>query len=218
VAAAGPMGREHPDVEHSLPVADVLATSILALQMNGEDLPGIHGGPVRLVTPGFFGTMQIEWLERLRFETVESSCFYHAVEYRVPLQPVGPCEKFSFTLENSRPTWHIRLMSYILAPGPGAELAAGPVAVSGVAYNDGSIRLEAVLVSADKGRSWRPAEFDPPESPYAWYQWSTELDLAPGAYEIWARAVDGSPVPSRWTATRSGTRTAMSGPASSGPK
>ncbi len=111
-----------PDLEHSLPVADVLARSILALQMNGDDLPGIHGGPVRLVTPGFFGTMQIKWLERLRFETAESPCFYHAVEYRVPLERVEPGEKFKFTLENSRPTWHLRLMSYILAPAPGAEL------------------------------------------------------------------------------------------------
>ncbi len=61
--------------------------SILALELNGEPLPGIHGGPVRLVTPGFFGTMQIKWLARLRFETAESPSFYHANEYRVPLEP-----------------------------------------------------------------------------------------------------------------------------------
>ena len=186
----GPIGRELPDLEHSLPVADVLEKSILALKMNGEDLPGIHGGPVRLVTPGFFGTMQIKWLERLRFETSESSCFYHAVEYRVPLKPVKPGEKFRFTLENSRPTWYIRLMSYILDPESGAELAAGPATVSGVAYNDGSARLESVLVSIDRGRSWQPAEFETPDSPYAWYQWSIETELSPGTHEIWARAID----------------------------
>ena len=186
----GPMGRELPDLEHSLPVAEVVAKSILALQMNGEDLPGIHGGPVRLVTPGFFGTVQMKWLERLRFETAESPCFYHAVEYRVPLEPVKAGDKFKFTLENSRPTWHTRLMSYILDPEPGAQLRAGPVTASGVAYNDGSARMEAVLVSFDRGDSWRPAEFETPESPYAWYQWSIQADLEPGAYEVWARAVD----------------------------
>ena len=51
------MGTEKPDLEHSIPVADVLDRGIIALRLNGEPLPGIHGGPVRLVTPGLFGTM-----------------------------------------------------------------------------------------------------------------------------------------------------------------
>ena len=113
---------------------------IIALRLNGEPLPGIHGGPVRLVTPGLFGTMQIKWLTRLRFETAESPNFYHATEYRVPYALLKPGEKFRFTLENSRPTWDIRLMSYILDPLPGAKLKAGPVTISGVAYNDGKAR------------------------------------------------------------------------------
>ena len=79
----GPMGFEKPDLEHSVPVADVLERCILALRLNGEPIPGIHGGPVRLVTPGLFGTMQIKWLTRLRFETAESPNFYHATEYRM---------------------------------------------------------------------------------------------------------------------------------------
>src|ERR1700730_13378333 len=142
-----PMGLERPDFEHSLPVAPVLERSIFALKLNGEPLPGIHGGPVRLVTPGLFGTMQVKWLRRLRFETAECTNFYHASEYRVPLSLLKPGEKFRFTMENSRPTWDIRLMSYILEPESGAKLKAGAVTVSGVAYNDGSVRLESVLVS-----------------------------------------------------------------------
>jgi DMSO/TMAO reductase YedYZ molybdopterin-dependent catalytic subunit len=179
-----------PDLEHSLPVADVLEKSILALSLNDEPLPLIHGGPVRLVTPGFFGTMQLKWLARLRFDIAESPCFHHATEYRVPLSPVEPGEEFQFTLENSRPTWLIRLMSHVLDPEPGAELEAGPFTVSGVAYNDGSARLESVLVSLDRGRSWQSAEFQAPESPYAWYQWTTQADFEPGVHEIWSRVID----------------------------
>ena len=179
-----------PDLEHSLPVADVLEKSILALTLNDEPLPLIHGGPVRLVTPGFFGTMQLKWLARLRFDIAESRCFHHATEYRVPLSPVEPGEEFQFTLENSRPTWLIRLMSHVLDPEPGAKLEAGPITVSGVAYNDGSARLESVLVSLDRGRSWQSAEFQAPESPYAWYQWATQADFEPGVHEIWSRAID----------------------------
>jgi DMSO/TMAO reductase YedYZ molybdopterin-dependent catalytic subunit len=185
-----PMGLEKPDFEHSLPVAPVLEKSIFALRLNGEPLPGIHGGPVRLVTPGLFGTMQVKWLRRLRFETAESTNFYHATEYRVPLSLLKPGEKFRFTMENSRPTWDIRLMSYILHPESGAKLKAGPVTVSGVAYNDGSARLESVLVSLDRGQSWQPAKFEVPDSPYAWYRWTTEANLRPGVHEVWSRAID----------------------------
>jgi sulfite oxidase len=185
-----PMGLEKPDFEHSLPVAPVLERSIFALKLNGEPLPGIHGGPVRLVTPGLFGTMQVKWLRRLRFETAESTNFYHATEYRVPHALLEPGEKFRFTMENSRPTWDIRLMSYILHPESGAKLKAGPVTVSGVAYNDGSARLESVLVSLDRGQSWQPAKFEMPDSPYAWYRWTTEANLRPGVHEVWSRAID----------------------------
>jgi sulfite oxidase len=185
-----PLGLERPDFEHSIPVAPVLERSIFALRMNGEPIPGIHGGPLRLVTPGLFGTMQVKWLRRLRFETAESPNFYHATEYRVPLSLLQPGEKFRFTLENSRPTWDIRLMSYILQPETGAKLKAGAVTVSGVAYNDGSARLESVLVSVDRGQSWQPAKFAVPDSPYAWYQWTTQANLKPGVHEIWSRSID----------------------------
>ncbi len=187
----GPMGTEKPDLEHSIPVADVLERGIIALRLNGEPIPGIHGGPVRLVTPGLFGTMQIKWVTRLRFETAESPCFYHATEYRMPNTLLQPGEKFKFTLENSRPTWDIRLMSYILDPLPGAKLKAGPVTVMGVSYNDGKAPIESVLVSVNKGETWKPAELDVPESPYAWTLWRTEKTLEPGTHEIWARATDG---------------------------
>jgi sulfite oxidase len=185
-----PMGLEKPDFEHSLPVAPVLERSLFALKLNGEPLPGIHGGPVRLVTPGLFGTMQVKWLRRLRFETAESPNFYHATEYRVPLSLLKQGEKFRFTMENSRPTWDIRLMSYILEPESGAKLKAGAVTVRGVAYNDGSVRLESVLVSCDRGQSWQPAKFEAPDSPYAWYRWTTQANLKPGVHEIWSRAID----------------------------
>ena len=185
-----PLGSEKPDFEHSLRVADVLGRSFLALKLNGEPLPGIHGGPVRLMTPGIFGTMHVKWLSRLRFEASESTNFYHATEYRVPHKRLTPGEKFKFTLENSRPTWDIRLMSYVLAPAEGANLSSGANQISGVAYNDGSTSIETVLVSVDKGQTWRAAELERPDSPYAWYRWSVRVDLQPGTHEIWSRAID----------------------------
>ncbi|HVC95803.1 MAG TPA: molybdopterin-dependent oxidoreductase, partial [Pirellulales bacterium] len=53
----GPAEAGSADFEHSIPLADALARSIVALQMNGEAIPAVHGGPARLVTPGYYGTM-----------------------------------------------------------------------------------------------------------------------------------------------------------------
>lgn len=187
-------GKGHPaqgDVfEHSLPAAVALERTIIALTLNGEPIPGIHGGPVRLVTPGMYGTMQVKWLSGIRLEATESSTRFHATEYRVPLDRVAPSDGFRFTTDNSRPTWSLRLMTLILDPLPGAIHDPGEVTVRGVAFNDGAARLEEVLVSVDRGRSWRPARLRPPESPYAWYRWSLETHLASGTHEIWARATD----------------------------
>jgi len=50
--------------------------------------------------------------------------------------------------------------------------------------------LESVLVSFDRGYRWQLAKFQALDSPYAWYQWTTQTTLQPGTYEIWARATD----------------------------
>ena len=35
---------------------------ILAYEMNGQDLPAIHGAPLRLVAPGWYGAASVKWL------------------------------------------------------------------------------------------------------------------------------------------------------------
>ncbi|HKV54779.1 MAG TPA: hypothetical protein VJN94_09055, partial [Candidatus Binataceae bacterium] len=101
-----------------------------------------------------------------------------------------PGEKFRFTLENSIPTWKIRIMSFIFSPEPGATLRAGNVKFSGVAFNDGTAAMESLLVSFDRGHSWRQAVLEVSKSSYAWHPWTIQEKLAPGSYEVWSRAVD----------------------------
>ncbi len=185
-----PAGPEMLNFEHSLPLADALDKSILALTLNGEPLPAVHGGPLRLVTPGFYGTMHVKWLRRLSFEKTESTNFYHATEYRTPKGFLRPGEKFKFTLDNSTPTWKLRLMSFIFDPQPAAILQSGSQTFTGVAFNDGAARLESLLVSFDSGQSWRQAALQMPVSPYAWYPWKIQAELKSGTYQVWSRAID----------------------------
>jgi DMSO/TMAO reductase YedYZ molybdopterin-dependent catalytic subunit len=178
------------DFEHSIPLADGQERSILALAMNGEPLPKVHGGPLRLVTPGYYGTMNVKWLSRLRFEDRESANRHHAVRYRTPMKPIAPGSKFTATLENSEPNWNMKVKSVIFAPLDGEKLRAGKLEVRGVAWNDGTSRIDSVEVSTDGGKTWRRAEIKRPKSPYAWHPWSLGIELSAGKVTILARATD----------------------------
>jgi DMSO/TMAO reductase YedYZ molybdopterin-dependent catalytic subunit len=179
------------DFEHSLPLEDTLSRSILALSANGKPLPAVHGGPVRLVTPGYYGTMQVKWLSRLRFESGESTSHHHMPRYRVPKTPIKAGAEFKPTFENSAANWRMKIKSVVFSPAPGARVAAEkPVSVRGIAFNDGSARIESVLISVDWGESWRPTKLQVPASLYAWYGWESNVSLPRGKQEIWVRAID----------------------------
>jgi sulfite oxidase len=178
------------DFEHSIPLADALDRSILALSMNGEAIPKVHGGPLRLITPGYYATMNVKWLSRLRFEAQESTNHHHVGRYRTPLKPIAPGSKFTSTLNNSEPNWNMRIKSAIFAPLEGEKVSAKKVEVRGVAWNDGTAKIEGVEISTDGGSSWRRAELQCPKSPYAWHPWSLAFELPKGSQTIRARAVD----------------------------
>ena len=178
------------DFEHSLPLADVLERSFIAWKMNGEPIPAVHGGPVRLITPGYYGTMNIKWLSRLRLERDETTNHHQSGRYRTPLEPIKPGSEFDYKLTNSEPNWRMRIKSAIFAPLEGEMMQAGMREVRGVAFNDGAVKIDAVHVSLNGGKTWHRAALETPKSPYAWYHWQANLDLPRGEQTILARAVD----------------------------
>jgi DMSO/TMAO reductase YedYZ molybdopterin-dependent catalytic subunit len=187
-------GQDRPskgdDFEHSVPLGDALESSILALTMNGEPLPAVHGGPVRLVTPGYFGTNHMKWLTRIRFEDAESASEHHADRYRVPHKLLTPGEKFAFNRDNSTPTWKIRLASLLTSHQDQQQVPTGRVEVSGFAWNDGAVPLTAVLVSTNQGETWNTIPFQQAKSLYAWSRWTAQVQIPRGPQSVWVTAVD----------------------------
>ncbi len=178
------------DFLHSLPAAEVLNRSILATDMNESPLPAIHGGPVRLITPGVFGTMQMKWLSELRFVSEESTNYNHATRYRVPKQRIKPGAEFEFSLQNSDYNWHLKTKSVILSPNEGDTIKPGKNAIQGVAFNDGQCPISSVVVSTDKGRTWTQAELSRSDSRYGWTRFVSHASLEVGQQSIWCRAID----------------------------
>ena len=182
IAAEGkdaPPTPEAADFEHSLPLEDVLENAILAVEMNGEAIPAVHGGPVRLIVPGYYGTMNVKWLTRLRFEGQETTNYNHIPRYRTFNKPIGPGTSPPITLDNTSPTWRQRINSLIWVPLDGDSVGAEGSEVQGVAWNDGLVRIETVEVSINAGRSWQRAQLETPSSPFAWYHWTAPLQLPP---------------------------------------
>lgn len=179
------------DFEHSLPLTDALSRTLIVTHMNGEALPLTHGGPVRAITLGYYATMNVKWLSRLRFESDETPNYNHVGRYRTPLKPIAPGSAFKSTLANSEPNWNMRIKSVIFSPLEGEKVAAGRLLlVTGVAWNDGQTKLASVEVSIDAGESWLRAELTFPASPYAWHPFKLKVTLPAGSHSVRSRAID----------------------------
>lgn len=177
------------DFEHSLPLEETLARAIVALELNGKPLPAVHGGPVRLVTPGYYGTMHVKWLSRLRVEAQESVNHNQVKRYRMPREVLKPGSTFDYRLDNSDAHWRMKIKSMIFAPAREATARSGKLTASGVAWNDGTALIDAVELSLDGGQSWRRAELER-AGRYAWQRWQFPLDLPKGKHTLISRAVD----------------------------
>ena len=70
-------------VERSVPIDKGLDDCLLVWEMNGEPLPLVHGGPVRLLVPGYFGVNNVKWVKRLAASVNESGNKIQQSGYRM---------------------------------------------------------------------------------------------------------------------------------------
>ncbi len=163
------------DYEQSVPIADVTQTALLATHMNGEPIPAVHGGPLRLVLPGYYGSMNVKWLTRLRFQGQASTSRHHARRYRTFRERIEPGSAPPVTVDATAPTWRQRIKSVIWMPSDGEARFPGPITLSGVAWNDGRTEIAAIEVSVDRGHTWKRVNMDAAPSPFGWYPWSVRF-------------------------------------------
>ena len=165
--------------------------NLIVWAMNGEPLPNIHGGPVRLVVPGWPGSLSHKWLTRIWIRDKEhDGQGMTGTSYRVPIKPMVPSGKAddsNFRILESMPVRGI-----ITAPANGARIPAGTrqVALRGAAWA-GDLDVSRVDVSIDFGATWQPAQIAALKNKYDWRRWTTNVQLpSDGYYEAWVRATD----------------------------
>ena len=197
--ADGPPMPKTPAYLRSIPLDRARAAStLLVTRMNGEPLPILHGGPIRLAVPGWFGNHWIKWLRTIVVAADEAPGPYMRTSYKMPIRPMPP--GVDPKPEEMATITAMNVKSLIAGPSAGSVLNPGPNEIRGVAWTGGEAVVTKVEVSA--GGAWLGAALEGPARPYAWRRWRLALDLAPGPLTILARATDSSgatqPAASPW--------------------
>jgi sulfite oxidase len=159
---------------------------LIAWGMNGEPLPRVHGGPLRVVVPGYIGARSVKWLEQIEVRLTPWPGYFQHVAYRLLPEDAIPGPGAGM------PLGLIALNADVLSPASGETVAAGPVEVRGYAFAGGERHVARVDVSVDGGATWSQAELLEDLGPWAWRHWRATPTVPPGEHEILARAWDSS--------------------------
>lgn len=179
------------DYEKSVPLEVAIERGILALELNGEPLPAVHGGPVRFVIPGYYGCSHVKWATRLRLEASETANAFQLPDYRTPKKLIKPGEQIEYTFQNSVPNFDMRINARMLSPSEkGIVRANEPILCKGITWNDGAAKIDSVDVSIDRGKTWTAAELEKETSPYAFREWSLKITFPKGEHQVWIKATD----------------------------
>lgn len=155
--------------------------AMLAYAVNGRPIPASHGGPVRLVVPGWGGVNWVKWIAGMRLishESLSDQNQDHYVVYDAEGHATGKVRA-------------LQVKSIITGPAAGATLRPGPVDVRGWAWSAG-VGIARVEVSADGGATWRDATLGADLGPRAWRGFTWRWEARPGAHTLIARATDGA--------------------------
>jgi sulfite oxidase len=144
--------------------------ALLAVGMNGAPLPYEHGFPARMVVPGLYGYVSAtKWLVDLEVTRFDRRQAYWTERGWAPQAP-------------------IRTFSRIDVPRPFARVAAGPVAVGGVAWAQ-QRGIRSVQVRVDGG-DWEDARLGGVPGSDTWRQWAWTWEAVPGLHRLEVRATD----------------------------
>ena len=159
--------------------------------MNGQPLSHLHGGPVRLLAPGWPGSLSTKWLSTIVVRsTPHDGAGMGGTSYRVPVTPIVPGS--SNDGKSFRDMEAMPIRSIVTAPANGTRLAAGTrsLALRGAAWGS-AVGVARVDVSLDFGQTWQQASMAAPRNPFDWVRWTHAMPVpSDGYFEVWSRATD----------------------------
>jgi len=150
-------GADAAGVDRSIPLTEEITDeAFIAYGQNGEPLRPAHGFPIRLITPGLEGNLNIKWLRRLKFGNQPWMTRWETDRY-TQLLANGKAMQFQLRMETN---------SVITSPSGMMEIRPGYHRITGLAWS-GHGKIAKVEISTDEGRTWKQAELNYPVLPKA---------------------------------------------------
>ncbi len=182
-------------ISRGVPISKALQDeTLLAFKMNGEDIPLVHGHPLRLVCGGWPASTSGKWVNRISVRNiVHDGEKMTGSSYKVPCNPVAPGEKVKdedMCIIESMP-----VKSLITYPKSGAMIPKGKnLNIRGHAWA-GELEISKVSYSIDFGATWSECALERPVNHLAWQHFKASIHFPKsGYYEVWARAMDANGV------------------------
>ena len=158
--------------------------NILCYEMNGEPLPPEHGGPLRLIAPGWYGVANVKWLKRIEVMDHRYAGRFMARDYVT----------FRERTVDGETLWTFTTVSHDLLKSAPAKVTRhdGQYTIIGVAWG---APIRSVEISIDGG-PWLTAQLGgsaqlQPSKGYAWRFWTFDWNTpSAGEHMITSRAID----------------------------
>jgi len=160
-------------------LSKLLDDAMLAYAVNGQPIPAAHGGPVRLVVPGWGGVNWVKWISGMRLIAHESLSHFNQERYVI----------YGADGQVTAKVRELQVKSIITGPTAGELLQPGLVEVRGWAWSAGH-GVAQVELSANGGASWQPAQLGANQGPRAWRGFHWAWHATPGRHTLLARATD----------------------------
>ncbi|MEN8788205.1 MAG: sulfite oxidase [Flavobacteriaceae bacterium] len=182
-------------ISRGMPISKAMEKeTLLAFEMNGKDIPLVHGHPLRLIAGGWPASVSGKWLNRLSIRNqVHDGAKMTGTSYRVPCNTVAPGEKVKdedMCIIESMP-----VKSLITHPKSGAIISNGKsLKIRGHAWA-GDLEVSKMEYSLDFGATWNSCTINRPANRLAWQRFEATVSFPKkGYYEIWSRATDSKGV------------------------
>ena len=182
-------------ISRGVPISKAMMDeTLLAFKMNGEDIPLVHGYPLRLVCGGWPASTSGKWVNRISVRNiVHDGEKMTGSSYKVPCNPVAPGAEVKdedMCIIESMP-----VKSLITYPKSGAMIPKGKkLNIRGHAWA-GELEISKVSYSIDFGATWSECSLEKPVNRLAWQHFKASIGFPKsGYYEVWARATDSNGV------------------------
>ena len=176
-----------PPFHRSVELDKIREDGLIAFEMNGEPLPQAHGGPARLVVPGWAGDHWMKWLDRISPQAAAQTGFYMDTAYRYPKTPGEP--GVAFKPDEMTPVTELFVKSNI-TESPASARVGKAATIRGFAFS-GAPDVAKVEMTDDGGATWSPATLGKDHDPHAWRLWSfAYTPKKSGRVTLHARATD----------------------------